>query len=289
MNETEPPRHVNPSALKLEPAPDGSVTTPVRAPAMDFLGDWMESGERVVGVALMREARAYPLRHLEVHEVALDTFPGGVPVVVIYCPRTGLAAAYDRRVNGETLDFDTTATRAGGSIVLADRGTGSQWLGFTGECVEGPSAGARLNPLPASLVTWRAWTRAHPSSKVMRAPSSEREYDLEEKWVAYARSDRVEHAITHSDPRIRAKTAVAGFHYQGEPFAVTMSLLESLGELEIPIKGGLIYMSHNDGFVGAEDASGRELLTRVAYWFAWKDFNPSTRAFTRQGELTPRA
>ncbi len=277
-------RAVTATPPRLEPA--GEPQDPIIRPVHDFLGDDVEPGERVVGVSIARDARAYPLRHLEVHAIAHDTFPGDIPVLVTYCPRTGQGAAFDRRVAGAVHTFTVAPVRVRNSLVVDDD-QGNRWVAFTGECIDGPAKGTFLAPIPAHVVTWRAWTRGHSSTKVMRAPSSERTYDLDEKWVAYSRSENIEHPVENRDKRLHPKIQVAGFIHEGKPYAVTMTLLDQLGEVEIETRDGGLYVSHHEGFVGAENAYGRELTTRVAYWFAWKDFHPTTRTFTRQGELQP--
>ena len=58
----------------------------------------------VIGVVVGDEARAYPLRILQVHEVVNDTL-GGAPIAVVYQPLCGAMAVFDRNVGGETLTF----------------------------------------------------------------------------------------------------------------------------------------------------------------------------------------
>ena len=54
-----------------------SIRKPVAVPAKE--AKWVKDGDRVLGVVVKGEARAYPLRILEVHEMVNDTL-GGVPI-----------------------------------------------------------------------------------------------------------------------------------------------------------------------------------------------------------------
>ena len=61
--------------------PDGipPLENPAHAPADDPLADYLEDDERVIGVSINGEHRAYPLRIINAHELANDTL-GGEPL-----------------------------------------------------------------------------------------------------------------------------------------------------------------------------------------------------------------
>ena len=54
-----------------------AIRKPVAVPAGK--AKWLKAADRVLGVVVNGEARAYPLRILEVHEMVNDTL-GGVPI-----------------------------------------------------------------------------------------------------------------------------------------------------------------------------------------------------------------
>ncbi len=130
-------------------------------------GKFVVAEDLVIGVALGGEARAYPLRLLDWHEVAHDTL-GGRPIAVTWHPLCGSAAVYDRRVGGRTLEFGLSGLLWSSNALLYDRGGESLWLQLAGRAVSGPARGTRLTPLPASLVRWDAWLAAHPETTVVR-------------------------------------------------------------------------------------------------------------------------
>ena len=69
------------------------------------------------------DARAYPLRILDWHEMANDVV-GGVPVSIAYCTLCGSAVAYDGRASdGETytIDFGSSLFISMAVLVLVTR------------------------------------------------------------------------------------------------------------------------------------------------------------------------
>ncbi len=129
--------------------------------------------ERVVGVQLGGQARAYPWPLLEQRGVVHDTL-GGQPVVVFFRPGT-LSALDDRRiadsraigatavfsplVDGRTLTFEATPEG------FRDRETGSLW-NLLGQAVAGRLTGKRLQPIPHVDAFWFAWAAFHPGTSL---------------------------------------------------------------------------------------------------------------------------
>ena len=130
---------------------------------------WLEDGEPVVGVAVGDEARAYPLRIIDWHELVNDRL-GGIPFALAYCTLSGSAIAYDARRDGaEPLLFSTSGLLHNSNKLMMDRGTHTLWSQLTGRAVLGPLAAdeRELALLPAVVTTWQAWHRRHPETTVL--------------------------------------------------------------------------------------------------------------------------
>jgi hypothetical protein len=116
--------HVPPEQI-IAAAPPGSIpplVMPKTVPGEDaatitkeyrrkYHHKFIVSGDRVVGVTMHGESRAYQLKILQWHEVANDVL-GGVPIAVTYSPLTDSVAVYDRRVHS----FDVYGFSASGLL-----------------------------------------------------------------------------------------------------------------------------------------------------------------------------
>jgi Protein of unknown function (DUF3179) len=133
--------------------------------------------ERVVGVTLGREARAYPWALLEQRGVVQDRI-GDEPVVIFYRPGTlsaldasqiaqsravGATAVFRPVVEGRTLTFEVAGEG------FRDRETGSRW-NLLGRAVQGPLAGKRLPAIPHVDAFWFAWAAFNPAASLHDAP-----------------------------------------------------------------------------------------------------------------------
>ncbi len=67
-----------------------------------------------------------------------------------------------RDVGGQELVLGNQGALYGDAMTWWDHGTGSVWSQPRGEAILGPRRGERLDLIPSSLTTWRAWRAAHP-------------------------------------------------------------------------------------------------------------------------------
>ena len=130
--------------------------------------EWLVPSDQVIGVVINGDARAYPRRIIDWHEMVNDTV-GGVPVSLAYCTLCGSAILYDGRLDGETYNFGTSGMLYRSNKLMYDRATRSLWEQYTGEPVWGPlvGKGLRLNVLPVVHTNWHEWRAAHPDTKVL--------------------------------------------------------------------------------------------------------------------------
>ena len=115
-------------------------------------GEWLDPDEPVIAAEIDGEARAYPLQILIWHEIANDSL-GGTPIAVTFCPLCNSAIVFDRRLDGEVLDFGTTGRLRLSDLVMYDRQTETWWQQLTGTGLIGAHAGRELVRLPAAIVS----------------------------------------------------------------------------------------------------------------------------------------
>jgi len=127
---------------------------------------WLRPAEPVILVQVGDDVRAFPIQILIWHEIA-NAEVGGLPLVVTFCPLCNTAIAFERRVDGQTLDFGTTGRLRFSNLIMYDRQTETWWQQATGEAVAGQFTGEQLTYYPASLISWATFKTAYPNGLVL--------------------------------------------------------------------------------------------------------------------------
>jgi hypothetical protein len=137
-------------------------------------------GDRVIGVEIGGESRAYPLMLLNWHEIVNDTL-GGRKIAVTYHPLCDSVAVFDREVGDEVLEFRVSGLLLRSNQLMYEHrpeiGTESLWSQLKARAIAGPMAGTELETIPFTLCRWADWVEKHPATTVL-APKKElvREY-----------------------------------------------------------------------------------------------------------------
>jgi len=172
---------------------------------------WLAAEDMVIGVEIDGEARAYPLRILNVHEIVNDEL-AGQPIAVTYCPLCRSGLVFDRRVAGETLSFGVSGKLINANLVMYDRQTESYWSQLDGEAIVGPLVPRELTLVPSTVTTWEEWHGAHPETQVLSRDTGiypEATYGSN-PYAGYADSNRVGFDVDSVDGRLHAKEIVYG-------------------------------------------------------------------------------
>lgn len=134
--------------------------------SVDEAGKWLNPREPVVVLGIRGTTKAYPIQILTWHEIVNDSI-AGVPVSVTFCPLCNATIVFDRRVDGEVLDFGTTGKLRKSDLVMYDRQSESWWQQFTGQAIVGKMAGTVLERLPARIVAFEDFRDAYPQALVL--------------------------------------------------------------------------------------------------------------------------
>lgn len=144
--------------------------------------------EPVISFSHGGEARAYPLRILIRHEIANDKI-AGLPITVTYCPLCDSAVVFDRRFDGQVLDFGTTGKLRHSDMVMYDRQTETWWQQFVGGGLVGRYAGRDLTVLPARVESLEIFQQRFPRGQILLPPVADaRQY--QNPYENYDRRDR---------------------------------------------------------------------------------------------------
>lgn len=186
---------------------------------------YVVTGDRVAGVVVNGQARAYPLAVLNAHEVCNDTL-GGVPIAVTFSPLTDSVVVFDRRIQGQVQMLRVSGLLYNSNLVMYDEPqdpaaraawTPSLWSQLGMRAIAGPAAAAevQLEPLPGTNITsWKMWLAAHPeTSIVLPDPGTKGRYK-EFSYARYCLTPRVEFPVSglvaETPEPMTAEAALAG-------------------------------------------------------------------------------
>ena len=236
-------------------APDGipPLEFPPNIPADE--AEYLESHERVFGVSINGEHRAYPLRIMNPHEMANDVL-GGEPISLAYCTLCGAGIAYHGEFDGMETTFGTSGFLYRSNKIMYDRETFSLWNQETGQPVIGELAdsGIQLNFFPTLLTTWGEWTDEHPDTTVLALDtgvSQPGRYFPEDNpnatYYEYFNTPGTMFPVWIRDDSLEAKDVVLGVNVGDAQKAYPVSVLQvervvndTLGETNVVVLGSEI-------------------------------------------------
>ena len=132
-------------------------------------GKYLIAEDVVIGVVVGAEARAYPFRVMNWHEIVNDVV-GGMAIAVTYSPLTDSVVVFDRTIGGEVVEFGVSGLLLNSNTVLFDRraepAAESLWSQLAARSVSGPAAGQTLSLLPFEITSWGDWRDRHPGTTV---------------------------------------------------------------------------------------------------------------------------
>ena len=216
---------------------------------------WLKDVEPVVVLEVNGDARAYPLQILTWHEIVNDDV-GDVPVAVTFCPLCNSAIAFDRRLDGELLEFGVSGNLRNSDLIMYDRQSHSWWQQFTGEGIVGEYAGRALEHLPASIVSFADFAEAHPQGKVLsRDTGYARQYGRN-PYAGYDTADGNPFLFRGDlDGRLLPVERVIAVTLGDADVAFPLTILQEEGAINYELGDLSIVVFHKFGTTSALDAS----------------------------------
>ncbi|MFC1755848.1 DUF3179 domain-containing protein [Patescibacteria group bacterium] len=240
---------------------------------------WLEDNDKVFGLNYKGEAKAYPQRILNWHELVNDVVADD-PIAVAFCPLAGTPTAFIRKINGTTSDFGISGYLYKSNLIMYDRKFGNLWQQVTHEAIIGKAArdDQYLERLNISTTTWGQWKAAYPNTVVLKKPLGEtRDYDRY-PYGSYEENSEVRFGATHTDKRLHSKDIVYGIRIGETPKAYSEVKINLVGTFEDTVGGQTIVVGKAvDGSVVIKNkATGEQHYAQRSFWFAWVIFNPNT-------------
>jgi len=279
---------------------------------------FLQDDEPVFGVELNGQARAYPLRIVNWHEMVNDTL-GGTPVSLAYCTLCGSAMLFETTLGDTTFTFGSSGFLNESNKLMYDHQTESLWASLHGKPVVGVLAekGIELQRLPVVRTTWSDWKTDHPGTPVLSVETGyDRDYTPGAAYGAYFRSDETMFPVAHRSDLRDDKEWVFGLLREGGARAYPLKELEgrpvlndAVGNEPVVVLSEVgrlsvrVYLRADHQFVRREgldllDTEGRVWTVReehleegttgvrlprlgghLAFWFGWYAFFPETTLY----------
>jgi len=241
--------------------------------------NYLQPADRVIGVVIDAEARAYPLRILNYHEIVNDTL-AETPIAVTYCPLCDSAAVFDRRTPLGEREFGVSGLLYNSNVLMYDRKgqPESLWSQVKTQGISGAGADKSLKALPLELTTWKAWSKRHPDTKVLSPETGHSRNYRRSPYGNYFRTPQLMFPVKPTSDRLPAKTPVLGVWTGNETRAYPISLFNTQRtRIEDQIDGKKLVLEFDPDansvrVVEAEDG----LSWLYSFWFAWYALHPDT-------------
>lgn len=237
----------------------------------------IEDSDVVFAVFHKEEARAYPQRILNWHEIVNDKVAGDT-IAITFCPLCGTAIGYERP---EDSTFGVSGKLVNSNLVMYDRKTQTLWQQLGGEAIVGELVGQKLKPFPVDTLLWKDWKKLHPDTLVL---SQDTGYSRDYAHYPYGsyEQDRSVYfpAEGESDNRLHPKQIVWGIEINGKFKAYDDKKLAEVESLEETFNGVKLKIVRNkEGQVRITKEDGGKIIPDRSMWFAWVSFHPDTDLF----------
>ncbi len=251
---------------------------------------YLVSTDRVVGVDLNGESRAYPISILNVHEIIHDEL-GGVPIAVTYSWPCDSVVVFDRRYQNETLNFGVSGLLFQANMMFYDRqaetvGGESLFVQLPGKAVSGPRKGQALRRLHYQLVDWKTWLAKHPKTTVVDRVASLRKRYKDATPTDYFQSESMDFKVAPlpADSPWKAKTNVVVVHNSKRSLVFALPWLEARMNANsrvpwpVPLGDVLFELHPASDTVEVQWLPKRATLHAThCLWFAWKAQYPDAQ------------
>ncbi|MEM7415455.1 MAG: DUF3179 domain-containing protein [Gemmatimonadota bacterium] len=151
----------------LAPNAIPAINNPPLVDPDDVSVDYLFDTDKVLGVVINGEARAYPHNVLWHHEIVNDEI-AGTRISVTFCPLTGSGLGFSPELAGRSLDVGVSGLLFANNLVMYDRTNGEVYgpqLSIAGAC-EG-FRGSSLELMPVQEMSWGRWKELHPNTRVV--------------------------------------------------------------------------------------------------------------------------
>ncbi len=244
---------------------------------------WLRESDRVLALVIEGQAKAYPIRILNWHEIVNDKV-GSQHFVVSYCPLCGSGIVFAANIAGTSLQFGVSGLLYNSDVLLYDRNSNSLWSQLMGKAVSGKLKGTRLPQLVATHTSWKDWQEKHPDTLVLSRDTGYRRDYRKSPYSGYERTKRLKFRVSNKAPAdYHPKERVIGLEMDGLFKAYPYQELSKNGKAKFSdtFAGQKlnIHWSEQARSGTVTDENGVALPVISSFWFAWFTFHPDTEVY----------
>ena len=249
--------------------------------------DYLKPMNRIVGITLKGQSRAYPIAILNWHEIVNDNIDGQ-QFAITYCPLCGTAVAFDATIDGSPTEFGVSGLLYNSDVLLYDRDTESLWSQILSVAISGERVGKKLTLLPVSHTTWRDWREKHPDTLVLSDDTGHYRDYQRDPYAGYEKSRYTYFAVNNEAPDYyHPKEIVVGLGIDGVYKAYPFIELDKQGKSRFSdsVNGARFNFDWDSAnrSITITDSTGQQVAGIQGFWFAWFAFHPDTEVYKAQG------
>lgn len=244
--------------------------------------NYLKSKDRVIGIVVAGEARAYPIRILNWHEIVNDEIKGQA-VAVTFCPLCGSGIVYEADFNGKAHKFGVSGLLYNSDVLLYDRQTETLWSQILSKGISGKLVNQKLNIIPSSHTSWQDWRKKHPNTKVLSNKTGfKRNYDRS-PYGDYNNSKSTYFPVAFRNKKYHPKERVIGVTINGKQKVYPFTELAKVNKnsLKDNFAGKQLILDfdveNRDGSI--KDSTGKIIPSINTFWFAWYAFHPKAEIY----------
>ena len=236
--------------------------------------------EKVIGVVVKGEAKAYPFGIMNWHELVNDTV-GGVNLTISYCPLCDTIVAFER---GQTT-YGVSGKLYQSCLVMYDRADDTLYsqpwaLGIVGEKVN-----HSLQRLPAFKTTLGKWLEQYPDSKILSTKTGYRRDYFRYPYGSYYTDEEIIFPVRNQQRRFLHPKAIINYvwsadnkvpphHFSGVSRQFSHQELKQIGSQIVEFNGRLIRARWDNKLetVIVEELDGTIIPSTTAFAFVYPAF-----------------
>lgn len=246
--------------------------------------NFLKADDRVIGVLYKEQARAYPIRILNWHEIVNDKIAGEA-VVITFCPLCGTGMVFSGEINNTPHRFGVSGLLYNSDVLLYDRKTETLWSQILSKAVSGKLVNQSLKMIPSSHTSWQSWQKSYPNTQVLSTDTGIKRDYTRSPYGDYTKNSSTYFPVAFRSKKYHPKERVLGITINGKHKAYPFTELAKVegAKLIDTFAGELLTIEfdvdNRDGLI--RNKAGDILPSVNSFWFAWYAFHPKGEIFTK--------